>query len=77
MNPSFFDEDFGLARELSTAVSHGEVLTELNRFYGRNVRDKNWFRKNLSLRISGHRVLRLSRKLFRGEKHQRQIPKPA
>lgn len=64
-DPDFFREDWGLIRDLATAQTHGEVLTELNRFYGRNVRDRNWFRKRLSLRISGKRVLRLSRKLFR------------
>jgi hypothetical protein len=66
MIPEFFREDMGLINDLATAVSHGEVLTELNRFYGRNVRDRNWLRKTFSLRISGKRVLRLSRKLFRG-----------
>ena len=65
LNPDFFREDTGLIQDLATAGSHGEVLTELNRFYGRNVRDRNWLRKKFSLRISGKRVLRLSRKLFR------------
>jgi hypothetical protein len=63
-NPNFFWEDLGLVADLRTAVSHAEVLTELNRFYGRNVRDRNWLRKTFSLRISGKRVLRLSRNLF-------------
>jgi hypothetical protein len=66
INPEFFREDFGFICDLSSAASHAEVLTELNRFYGRNVRDRNWLRKLLSIRISGKRVLRLSRKLFRG-----------
>jgi hypothetical protein len=68
MNPDFFREDTGLIQDLATAGSHGEVLTELNRFYGRNVRDRNWLRKRFSLRISGKRVLRLSRKLFRSQR---------
>lgn len=63
-NSEFFAEDVGLARDVATAASHGEVLTELNRFYGRNVRDRNWLRKTFSLRLSGKRVLRLSRQLF-------------
>ena len=66
LDKDFFREDIGLICDLATAASHGEVLTELNRFYGRNVRDRNWLRKTFSLRISGKRVLRLSRKLFRG-----------
>src|SRR4029079_12814438 len=65
LSSRFFQEDLGFSGDLSTAASHGEVITELNRFYGRNVRDRNWFRKSLSLRISGKRVLRLSRQLFR------------
>jgi hypothetical protein len=64
LNSRFFLEDIGLVRDLATAASHSEVLTELNRFYGRNVRDQNWVRKNFLLRISGKRVLRLSRNLF-------------
>lgn len=63
-NPAFFSEDTGLIADLASATSHAEVLSELNRFYGRNVRDRNWLRKTFSLRISGKRVLRLSRRLF-------------
>lgn len=63
-NPAFFYEDSGLIADLASANSHEEVLTELNRFYGRNVRDRNWLRKTFSLRISGKRVLRLSRCVF-------------
>lgn len=70
LNPDFFQEDVALIRDLANAHSHGEVLTELNRFYGRNVRDRNWLRKTLSLRISGKRILRLSRTLFRRQKRE-------
>jgi hypothetical protein len=65
LNPEFFREDWDLVRDLATASSHREVVAELNRFYGRNVRDRNWSRKWFSLRISGKRVQRLSRKVFR------------
>jgi hypothetical protein len=65
LNSDFFREDLGLIGDLATARSHAEVLTELNRFYGRNVRDRNRLRKSFSLRVSGKRVLRLSRKLFK------------
>jgi hypothetical protein len=64
LNPAFFSEDRGFICDLATARSREEVLTELNRFYGRNVRDRNWLRKAFSLRVSGKRVQRLSRKLF-------------
>ncbi len=66
LGPGFFREDFGLIADLATASSHAEVRMELDRFRGRNLRDRNWLRKRLSLRISGERVLRLSRKLFNG-----------
>ena len=64
ISPEFFREDAGFMCDLATACSREEVLTELNRFHGRNVRDQNWLRKTFSLRISGKRVQRLSRKLF-------------
>jgi hypothetical protein len=64
MDPEFFREDEDLIRELAAAASHKEVIAELNRFFGRNVRDRNWLRKWFSLRISGKRVLKLSRKVF-------------
>jgi hypothetical protein len=64
LDPGFFEEDFGFICDVATATSHSEVLTELNRFFGRNVRDPNWARRTFLLRMSGKRVLRLSRKLF-------------
>ncbi len=68
VQPAFFMEDRSFLRDLGPATSRGEVLCELNRFYGRNVRDRNWLRKRLAIRISGKRVLRLYRMLFRGAK---------
>ena len=68
LNPRFFSEDWGLIRDLANAVTHSEVLTELNRFYGRNLRERNWVRRRLSLRLSGKRILRLSRALFGAQK---------
>lgn len=65
LSKTFFHEDLGFIGDVATAASHGEVVTELNRFYGRNVRDRNWLRRTFALRISGKRVLRLSRRLFR------------
>jgi hypothetical protein len=64
LDPDFFREDLGLIADLATAASHEEVISELNRFYGRNVRDRNWFRRSFSIRISGKRVLKISRRLF-------------
>jgi hypothetical protein len=66
IDPDFFEEDIGLICDLATAGSHAEVRMELDRFYGRNLRDRNWLRKTFSLRLSGKRVLSLSRRLFHG-----------
>jgi hypothetical protein len=64
LSPEFFREDLGFICDLASATSRSEVLTELNRFYGRNVRDQNWLRRTFSLRVSGKRVQRLARRLF-------------
>ena len=67
LDPDFFREDLGFIGDLASARSHDEVRMEVDRFRGRNLRDTNWLRKRFSLRISGKRVQRLSRKLFSGK----------
>ena len=67
MNPDFFREDFEMLRDVATARNTEEVICELNRFYGRNARDKSFLRPLFYLRISGKRVLRLYRSLTREE----------
>jgi hypothetical protein len=67
LKPSFFREDYDLLREVATARNTGEVVSELNRFYGRNARDKSVLRTELHLRVSGKRVLRLYRDLTRDQ----------
>jgi hypothetical protein len=69
--PAFFEEDFAFARDLAAAGTRREVINELNRFFGRNQRDKNWMRKTFAIRISGKRVLRLYRELSRSERERR------
>jgi hypothetical protein len=64
IDPEFFREDFDFIRELGHATSRDEVIGELNRFYGRNVRDQSWTRKHLFIRISGKRVLKIQRQVF-------------
>jgi hypothetical protein len=68
--PTFFTEDFSFLRELRRVNSTSEVVGELNRFYGRNVRDRSWLRKSCHIRVSGKRVLRLYRTLARQEHHR-------
>jgi hypothetical protein len=50
--------------ELGTSRCLGTVRTEINRFHGRNLRDKNRLRKILRIRISGNRVRELIPILF-------------
>jgi hypothetical protein len=67
--PAFFREDLAFIGDLAGARSRAEVINELNRFYGRNLRDKNWVRRTFAIRISAKRVLRLYRKLSRSQRH--------
>jgi hypothetical protein len=62
--PARFREDFDLIREVGHAKCRAEVIGELNRFYGRNVRDRSWLRKLLLIRISGKRLLKIQRQVF-------------
>lgn len=64
-NPDFFREDFDMLRDVANARNTDEVLGEVNRFFGRNARDKNFLRTTFYLRISGKRLLRVYRSLTR------------
>lgn len=57
----FFREDLEMLREVATSRNTEEVIAELNRFYGRNKRDKSFLRTGFFIRVSGKRVLRLYR----------------
>lgn len=57
---TFFREDFGLIREIASVACRDVVITELNRFHGRNLRDKNWARRLFKIRISGGKLRKLS-----------------
>ena len=63
-SPGIFREDFDLMREVGHATCRKDVIGELNRFYGRNVRDRSWLRKLLLIRVSGKRLLPVQRKVF-------------
>jgi hypothetical protein len=68
VSPAFFREDLVFLREVGAATSRSEVVGELNRFYGRNIRDRNWLRKQLAIRVSAKRVLRVYRSLLRAQR---------
>jgi hypothetical protein len=61
----FFHEDFGMLRDVASARNTDEVICEVNRFYGRNARDKSFLRTVLFLRVSGKRVLQTYRALLK------------
>jgi hypothetical protein len=59
-----FQEDFDFLREIGSVKDPEVFQVELDRFYGRNVRDKGWIRGTLSIRVSGKRLRRLKRRLL-------------
>lgn len=63
--PEFFREDFEMLRDIATARNTEEVICELNRFFGRNARDKSIMRTAFYFRVSGKRVLRIYREFSR------------
>ena len=54
-----------MLRDVASARTTDEVICEINRFFGRNARDKSFIRTGLYLRVSGKRVLRFYRKMIR------------
>jgi hypothetical protein len=65
VDPDFFKEDYEMLRDVASARTTEEVICELNRFFGRNARDRSFWRPNFYLRISGKRVLQIYRALTR------------
>ncbi|MBI4657812.1 MAG: hypothetical protein HY735_02995 [Verrucomicrobia bacterium] len=63
-SPGFFKEDFDLLRELGKLSDPALFKSELNFFYGRNVRDKNWFRRAFRIRVSAKRLIRLKEQVL-------------
>ncbi|MGV3772782.1 MAG: hypothetical protein ACO1QB_07770 [Verrucomicrobiales bacterium] len=63
---TFFREDFDLLRELATVTCPDIFSYEVNRFYGRNVREKNWFRRVAKIRLSGRKIRRMGAKMLKG-----------
>lgn len=74
--PEIFREDYDLVRELAATHSRGEVVTELNRFFGRNRRVGGFWRNVCLFRVSGKRVLQLYRSLL-GQELEEMVESPA
>jgi hypothetical protein len=64
LDPAFFSEDLDLIREVGPMTDPELFRSEINYFYGRNLRDKSWIRNVLRMRISGNRLIRLKKRLF-------------
>lgn len=64
LRPRFFVEDFWFLREVGDTRSWGELINEINRFHGRNLRDPGWARRVFGIRISARRFLRLAHGVF-------------
>lgn len=63
-DPDFFREDFDLIREVGTMSNPETFRSEVNFFYGRNLRDKNWIRRVFFIRISAKRLIKLKKRIF-------------
>jgi len=74
--PEMFREDYDLMREVASSTSRGEVICELNRFYGRNRRVGGFWRNVLYCRVSGKRVLQIYRSLI-AEQEESLVHSPA
>jgi hypothetical protein len=61
---TFFKEDYELIREIGPVRDPEIFEMELNRFHGRNIRDKNWIRRALLIRISGKRLIGIKNRIF-------------
>ncbi len=62
-DPSIFREDFEAIREIAGVKTAGIFKSEMNRFHGRNIRDKGWIRGTLGIRLSAKRLIRLKNQI--------------
>jgi hypothetical protein len=65
VDPDVFQQDFDFIREIGSVQDAKVFQVEVDRFYGSNVRDKSWIRGIFRIRISGKRLMRLKRRVFR------------
>ena len=64
-DPHFFDEDLAVVRDLAEMTNREVIDGELSFFHGRNVRDKNWLRRTLLLRLSVAKLRRVCTRVCR------------
>jgi hypothetical protein len=63
--PQVFKEDLEFIHELGGIRDPLTFKNEVNRYHGRNVREKGWTRGTFGIRVSGKRVMKLKNRLFR------------
>jgi hypothetical protein len=63
-DPAIFKEDIDFIHELGGVRDPLIFKSELNRFHGRNVREKGWLRGTFGVRVSGKRIIRLKNRIF-------------
>ena len=64
-DPTLFKEDFDFIREIGSVRDPLIFKSELNRYHGRNVRERGWVRGTFVIRVSAKRVIDLKNQLFR------------
>lgn len=64
-HPETFKEDLDFIHELGGIRDALTFKSEVNRYHGRNVREKGWIRGTFGIRVSGKRVMRLKNRLLR------------
>src|SRR5687767_5707635 len=64
-NRAIFKEDLDFIHELGGIRDPLTFKNEVNRYHGRNVREKGWIRGAFGIRVSGKRVMKLKNRLFR------------
>ncbi len=62
---SIFKEDIEFIHELGGIRDPLVFKNEVNRYHGRNVRERGWIRGTFGIRVSGKRVMKLKNRLFR------------
>ena len=73
----FFREDLEMLRDIASAHNTPEVISELNRFYGRNRRDNSILRTSFFIRVSGKRVLHIYRALAQERPQSESLSEPS
>jgi hypothetical protein len=63
--PNFFAEDLQFIQEIANVTCPDIVHFEINRFHGRNVREKRWMRRVARIRMSGRKLQKINRQLFK------------